>query len=42
MSTTKTHLVAAFVLMLSPLISAADETEWLVAPYIWATYVTLD
>jgi len=32
----------AALLVLSPLASAANETEWLVAPYIWLTDVTLD
>ncbi len=41
MNTTKLHLIAAFVLMLTPLISVADDAEWLVAPYIWGTHVTL-
>ncbi len=41
-TTTETHLVAAFVLMLTPLISVADETEWLVAPYVWLSDITLD
>ncbi len=42
MNTAKVHLVAAFVLLLAPLISAADETEWLVAPDVWLSDVTLD
>ena len=28
--------------MLTPLISTADETEWLVAPYVWFSDITLD
>jgi len=42
MNVTRVHLLAAFVLMLTPLISAADETEWLVAPYVWLSDITLD
>ena len=42
MNITRVHLLTAFVLMLTPLISAADETEWLVAPYVWLSDVTLD
>ena len=30
------------LLMFAPLLSAADEAEWLVAPYIWLSDVTLD
>ncbi len=30
------------LLALSPLASAAAETEWLVAPYIWLSDITLD
>jgi len=32
----------ALLLMLVPLLSAADETEWLVAPYVWLSDITLD
>jgi hypothetical protein len=42
MNTTKTYLVAVLVLMLTPMISTADETEWLVAPYVWLSDITLD
>lgn len=42
MQTTKTYLIAVLVLILMPLVSTADETEWLVAPYAWLSDVTLD
>ncbi len=32
----------ALLLMLAPMISTAAETEWLVAPYIWLSDITLD
>ena len=32
----------AALLVLSPLVSVAAETEWLVAPYIWLSDITLD
>jgi hypothetical protein len=38
----KTHVLAAFVLMLTPILSAADDAEWLVAPYVWLSDITLD
>ncbi len=34
--------VVALLIILAPLWSAASETEWLVAPYVWLTDVTLD
>lgn len=38
----KTHVLTAFVLMLTPMLSAADDAEWLVAPYVWLSDITLD
>ena len=35
-------LVMALPMMLAPLLSTADEAEWLVAPYIWLSDITLD
>lgn len=42
MNCARVHLLAVLVMLLTPLISAADETEWLVAPYVWLSDVTLD
>jgi hypothetical protein len=36
------HLVATLLLMMAPALAAADDAEWLVAPYLWLTDVTLD
>ena len=42
MKTGKTHLFATLLLMMTPALAAADEAEWLVAPYLWLSDVTLD
>ena len=42
MKTGKTHLFATLLLMMTPALAAADDTEWLVAPYLWLSDVTLD
>lgn len=42
MKTLKTGLLAALLLSLTPAPAAAQEAEWLVAPYIWLSDVTLD
>ncbi len=36
------HLVATLLLMLAPALAVADDAEWLVAPYLWLSDVTLD
>jgi len=38
----KVNFRIALLLMLAPLVSATAEAEWLVAPYIWLSDVTLD
>lgn len=42
MRTVKTGLFATLLLSLIPAYTAAQETEWVVAPYIWLSDVTLD
>ena len=42
MKTLKIHLFAALLLMMAPALSAADNAEWLVAPYLWVSDITLD
>ena len=37
-----THLCAALLPMMTPALAAADDAEWLVAPYLWLSDVTLD
>ena len=37
-----THLCAALLPMMTPALAAADDAEWLVAPYLWFSDVTLD
>ena len=34
-------LIGTMAQLLTPLVSAADETEWLVAPYVWLSDITL-
>ena len=41
MKTVKIHIFAAWLLMLTPTLAAA-QGEWLVAPYLWLSDVTLD
>jgi hypothetical protein len=36
------QLVATVMLMTAPALAAADDAEWLVAPYLWLSDVTLD
>ncbi len=38
----RVNLWMALLLMLAPMASTAAETEWLVAPYVWLSDVTLD
>jgi hypothetical protein len=42
MRTGNTIYVAALLLILTPVLATADEAEWLVAPYLWLSDVTLD
>ncbi len=42
MNCARVHLWAALALLLTPLLSVADEVEWLVAPYVWLSDITLD
>ncbi len=42
MMKTRKYLLAALALTMAPMLSIADEVEWLVAPYIWYSSVTLD
>jgi len=42
MMKTRKCLLATLALTLAPMLSIADEVEWLVAPYIWYSSVTLD
>ena len=42
MNTVKTSLFAALLLAMTPALTAAQESEWLVAPYLWLSDVTLD
>ena len=42
MNTVKTSLFAALLLSLTPAPAVAQDAEWLVAPYLWLTDVTLD
>jgi hypothetical protein len=37
-----TICVAALLLILTPILATANEAEWLVAPYVWLSDVTLD
>ncbi len=42
MKTGITHLRAALLLIMAPALAAADDAEWLVAPFLWLSDVTLD
>ena len=42
MKTGNTIYVTALLLILTPVLAAADEAEWLVAPYLWLSDVSLD
>ncbi len=42
MKTGKTYIFAALLLMMTSALAAADDAEWLVAPYLWLSDVTLD
>ena len=42
MNNVKTILCAALTMLLNPAVSDAQEAEWLLAPYLWLSDVTLD
>jgi hypothetical protein len=39
---TRKCLLATLALTMAPMLSIADEVEWLVAPYVWLSDITLD